>query len=79
MNNDLDWWTACHAMFLAVTSTMSAKQQQQILENLHGLAKLRDAKGDVIAGNFLHTLAQDECVEERPSAPSSKPYLRVVN
>ena len=59
MNNNTDWWDSVHLMFLAMASEMSARQQQKIVENLRGLAHLREQRGDTVAASFMYALAND--------------------
>jgi hypothetical protein len=61
----LSWWEPVHLMFLAITSEMTAAQQQRIVKNLQGLAQLREKQGDIVASNFCHALAGDPFEEER--------------
>jgi hypothetical protein len=64
-------------MFLAICDVLTAEQQQKIVANLQGLAKLREERGDVIASSFLHALAQDEHPQDTVQPPQ-KPVLRLV-
>ncbi len=68
--NSLDFWDGTYLALLAVASTLSPKQQQKLMETWRGLAAIREKKGDTIAANFLHALAQDEFVV--------RPQLRLV-
>ena len=76
------WWTPTRAMFLALVSSLPAKQQKKVLETLEGLGKLRQQKCDHIAADYLFSLAGSEFVENvegRAAVPRRPgPHLRVV-
>jgi hypothetical protein len=77
MNHSLDWWDSVHLMFLAMASEMSARQQQKIVENLRGLARLREQSGDTVAASFMYALANGGNAEGPPRARPSG-HLRLV-
>jgi hypothetical protein len=66
VDDPLNWWEPCHLLFLAIVSAMPAQQQAKIKQTLHEEAELRDAKGDVLAGSFMHALADDPVPNESP-------------
>lgn len=76
MNYSLDWWDSVHLMFLAMAAEMSARQQQKIVENLRGLARLRERSGDTVAASFMYALANGGHVEDPRSRPNG--HLKLV-
>ena len=68
MNDQLTWWEPCHLLFLAISDSLTAAQQQRIVKTLRGLAELREKQGDVVSSHFCHALAGDVWEEaERPT------------
>ncbi len=72
-NNSTDYWMPVYAALLGLASTLTPKQQQQLQANWRTIADTMEQRGDLVASYFLHSLAQDEWVEER-----AKGQLRVV-
>jgi hypothetical protein len=77
MNNNTDWWDSVHLMFLAMASELSARQQKKIAENLRGLGRLREQRGDTVTASFMYALANGGYAEDPPrSRPNG--HLRLV-
>ena len=60
MQKEINWFEPVVTMFLAMASTLSADQQQEIQRNLRGLAVLFGERGDGLTSGFCEYLAEGE-------------------